>query len=40
MGGTRELAAIAGGTFLVLAVLAVLGTRPVLEQEVPPSRKA
>jgi hypothetical protein len=35
MGGTRELAAIAGGTFLVLAVLAVLGTRPVLEQEVP-----
>lgn len=35
MGGTRELAAIAGGTFVVLAVLAVLGTRPVLEQEVP-----
>ncbi len=35
MGGTRELAAIAGGAFVVLAVLAVLGTRPVLEQEVP-----
>jgi hypothetical protein len=35
LGGTREFAAIAGGTFVVLAVLAVLGTRPLLEQEVP-----
>jgi len=35
LGGTREFAAIAGGAFVVLAVLAVLGTRPVLEQEAP-----
>lgn len=40
MGGTRQLAAIAGGTFVVLAVLAVLGTRPVLEQEVPVLEKS
>jgi hypothetical protein len=35
MGGTRELAAIAVGSLLVLGALAALGTRPVLGQGVP-----
>lgn len=35
MGETRELAVTTGGAFAVLAVLAMMGTRPVLEQEVP-----
>ena len=35
VAGTRELAGIAGSTLLVLLVLALVATRPILEQDAP-----